>query len=157
MKNMPKKIDIVVTNDLVTDNRVHKVAESLISMGYSPRLIGRQKKDSIPLEYRNYPTLRLRLFFERGPLFYIEFNIRIFFKLLFSRSPIILSNDLDTLGGSYLAAKLSGKKLVYDSHEYFTQVPELVDRPFKQNLWLRLEKLILPRLKNAYTVSYNFV
>jgi glycosyltransferase involved in cell wall biosynthesis len=152
---MPGKVDIVVTNDLITDNRVHKVAESLIRMGYSPRLIGRQKKDSLPLEKRNYPTLRIRLFSERGPRFYIAFNTRIFFRLLFSKASIILSNDLDTLGGCYLAAKLSGKKLVYDSHEYFTQVPELLNRPLKQKLWLKLEKFILPRLKNAFTVSQS--
>lgn len=152
---MPRKVDIVVTNDLVTDNRVHKVAESLINLGYRPRLIGRLKKDSLPLEKRAYPTKRIRLFFEHGPQFYIEFNLRLFFRLLFSNASIILSNDLDTLGGSYLAAKLSHKKLVYDSHEYFTQVPELIDRPFKQKLWQRLERLILPRLKNAFTVSQS--
>ncbi|PTN08129.1 glycosyltransferase [Mangrovibacterium marinum] len=152
---MPKKVDIVVTNDLVTDNRVHKVAESLLALGYSPRLIGRLRRNSLPLEERSYPTRRLRLFFDRGPLFYSEFNIRIFFKLLFSPASIILSNDLDTLGACYLAAAIAGKKLVYDSHEYFTQVPELIERPFKQKLWLRLERFILPRLKNAFTVSQS--
>ncbi|RKD85175.1 glycosyltransferase [Mangrovibacterium diazotrophicum] len=150
-----KKIDIVVINDLVTDNRVHKVAQSLLEMGYTPKLTGRRKRKSMPLAERDYATHRMRLFFERGPLFYVEFNFRLFFRLLFSRSKIILSNDLDTLAASYFAAKLSRKKLVYDSHEYFTEVPELIDRPFKQRMWRRLEKLILPRLKNAFTVSQS--
>ncbi|WP_163707459.1 glycosyltransferase [Mangrovibacterium lignilyticum] len=152
---MSAKIDIVVINDLVTDNRVHKVAQSLLEMGFQPRLTGRIRKQSLDLEKRDYPTHRMRLLFDHGPLFYFEFNFRIFFRLFFSRAKIILSNDLDTLAASYLASKLRGKKLVYDSHEYFTQVPELIDRPFKQNLWLKLEKLILPRLKNAFTVSQS--
>jgi len=150
---MAVKVDIVVSNDLVTDNRVHKVSQSLKKMGYTPRLIGRLKKKSSPLQQRDYETARMRLFFEHGPLFYLILNVRLFFKLLFSDAKIIVANDLDTLGGSYFAAKLSGKKLVYDSHEYFTQVPELINRPIKQRLWLSLEKFILPKLKNAITVS----
>ena len=151
----PVKIDIVVINDLITDNRVHKVAQSLLDMGYQPRLTGRLLRKSLPLTDRNYPAHRVRLFFDRGPLFYFEFNLRLFFRLFFSRAKIILSNDLDTLPASYLASKLRRKKLVYDSHEYFTEVPELIDHPFKKNLWKKLEKYILPRLKNTFTVSQS--
>ncbi len=149
---MPQQIDIVVINDLVTDNRIHKVAISLQNMGFSPKLTGRKLKSSITLEKRSYKTHRMHLLFEKGPLFYAEFNIRLFFSLLFSSAEIILSNDLDTLPASYLASKIRGKKLVYDSHEYFTEVPELINRPAIQNTWRKIEKAILPNLKNAYTV-----
>ena len=94
----------------------------------------------------------MNLLFEKGPLFYAEFNFRLFLRLLFSSAEIILSNDLDSLPASYLASKIRRKKLVYDSHEYFTEVPELINRPAIQNTWRRIEKAILPNLKNAYTV-----
>ncbi len=152
---MNRLIDIVVSNDLVTDNRVHKVAQSLLAMEYTPRLTGRLRKSSLPLSKRDYETHRVPLIFDRGHWFYLEMNVRFFFRLLFSKARIILSNDLDTLGAAYLAAKLSRKKLVYDSHEYFTEVPELIDRPFKQNMWKRLESFILPRLDHAMTVSQS--
>jgi hypothetical protein len=42
------------------------------------------------------------------------------------------ANDLDTLLPAFIAAKLKRKKLVYDAHEFFTQVPELIHRPITQ-------------------------
>jgi len=42
--------------------------------------------------------------------------------------------------------------LVYDSHEYFTEVPELIGRPVVKAIWTWLEKLLVPRVDAAYTV-----
>jgi len=41
---------------------------------------------------------------------------------------------------------------VYDSHEYFTEVPELIGRPFVRSVWLWLEKILVPKVDAAYTV-----
>ena len=146
-----KRIVVSVTNDLVSDNRVHKVCTSLHIAGFNVVLIGRKLKKSLPVK-RNYKTKRIRLFFNKGFLFYAEYSIRLFFILLFSKTDILLSNDLDTLLPNYLISKIKNKKIVYDSHEYFTQVPELINRKFIQKFWLKLEKKILPNLKHCYTV-----
>jgi glycosyltransferase involved in cell wall biosynthesis len=53
---------------------------------------------------------------------------------------------------NYLVSILRNKKLVFDSHEYFTELPELVNRPKTQKIWKIVEKLIVPKLKYAYTV-----
>ncbi|HIP49312.1 MAG TPA: glycosyltransferase, partial [Lutibacter sp.] len=74
-------------------------------------------------------------------------------KLLFVRKDILLANDLDTLLPNFLISKLFKKKLVYDSHELFTEVPELTSRPKVQNIWLKIEKWIFPKLKNVITVN----
>lgn len=42
---------------------------------------------------------------------------------------------------------------MYDAHEIFTEVPELVGRKFKQGLWKRLERKIFPKLKFVFTVN----
>lgn len=147
-----KRIIVSVTNDLTTDQRVDKVCTTLIQMNYDVILIGRKLKNSKNL-CRNYKTYRFKLIFNRGFLFYAEYNLRLFFKLLYLKKDILLSNDLDTLLPNFLIHKLFKKKLVYDSHELFTEVPELVDRPFVKNFWLGIERIILPKLKNCITVS----
>jgi glycosyltransferase involved in cell wall biosynthesis len=148
-----QRIIVSVTNDLVTDNRVHKVCLFLVSEGYSVTLVGRKLKESHALTYREYATKRLSLFFRTGPLFYLEFNFRLFLYLLFNPAKILVSNDLDTLLSNFLISRLRSVKLVYDSHEYFTEVPELVNHPFKQKIWQKLETWIFPKLKNVYTVN----
>jgi len=149
-----KRIIISVTNDLVTDQRVYKVSKTLQELGYEILLIGRKLPNSLPLK-RNYKTYRMRLLFNKGFLFYAEYNIRLFFKLLFTKKDVLLANDLDTLLPNYLISKLQRKKLVYDSHELFTEVPELINRPKVQKIWLKIEKSILPKLKNCYTVCQS--
>ncbi len=154
MKTDKQRIIISVTNDLVTDQRVHKVASSLLNHGYSVLLIGRKLKHSQTIS-RNYECKRLKLFFTKGPFFYIEYNIRLFLFLLFSSSDIFLSNDLDTLLSNFLASKIRRKPLVYDSHELFTQVPELIHRPKVQEIWRKIEAKTLPHIKYSYTVCQS--
>lgn len=146
-----KQIIISVTNDLVADNRVHKVARSLIKFGFDVLLVGRIIKGSLPIA-REYKTKRFSLLFKKGAMFYACYNIRLFFFLLFAKADVFLSNDLDTLPANFLASKIRNKKLVYDSHEYFTEVPELVNRPKIKRIWEKIEKRIFPKIKNSYTV-----
>jgi glycosyltransferase involved in cell wall biosynthesis len=147
-----KRIIVSVTSDLVSDNRVHKVCVSLKKMGFDVLLVGRKRRKSLRLKSRNYKTHRLKLIFETGPLFYAEFNFRLFLLLFFSKFNVLLANDLDTLSANFRISKLRKKPLVYDSHEYFTESPELIHRPKVQRFWLNLEEKILPRIKTAYTV-----
>ncbi len=148
-----KRIYIAVTNDLVTDNRVHKVACTLLKSGSMVTVVGRKKPNTTGILKRPYQTKRFRLFFKRGAGFYLEYNIRLFIFLFFRRFDVIVANDLDTLLGSYYANKLRFKKLVYDSHEYFTEVPELINREFPKKVWRIIERNILPKIKYSYTVS----
>jgi glycosyltransferase involved in cell wall biosynthesis len=46
-----------------------------------------------------------------------------------------------------------GKKRVFDAHEYFTEVPELVGRPFVRSVWNLVAKVFVPRYGHAYTVG----
>jgi len=143
---------VTVTNDLSTDNRVHRTCAVLQELGYEVLLVGRLLPSSAPLD-RTYATKRMRLFFRHGALFYAEYNLRLFVLLLFSRASLIVANDLDTLLASFLAARLRRKKLVYDSHEFFTEVPELIERPGVRRVWLSIERWIFPELDQVITVN----
>ena len=136
---------------MVTDNRVHKVAVSLKKMGFEPVLIGRLLPESHPVE-RDYQTHRMKLLLRKGAMFYLEYNLRLFLYLLKSEIDVFVSNDLDTLPANYLASRIKHKPLIYDSHEYFTEVPELIGRPVVKAIWSRLEKLLVPKVDAAYTV-----
>lgn len=145
------RIIVSVTNDLNTDQRVEKVCNTLHTYGYEIILVGRKIKDSKPIT-RHYKTKRFSLFFNKGFLFYANYNLRLFIFLLFTKKDILLANDLDTLLPNYLVSKIQNKKLVYDSHELFPEIPELTKRPFVKKVWSWLEKILLPKLKNSYTV-----
>jgi len=153
--NYKKKVVMAVTNDIVTDNRVNRIAQTLIDNEFDVTVCGRKFPSGNIKLFRPYKTKRFSLCFNKGPLFYANYNIRLYIYLLFSNFDIVVSNDLDTLAACYLASKIKSYKLVYDSHEYYTEVPELVNRLTVKKIWENIEKRILPDLKYCYTVSQS--
>lgn len=151
---MPRVI-LSVTNDLFSDQRVDKVCTTLTGMGFDVSLIGRKYKDSPKIAKRAYQTFRLHLFFRTGPLFYAEFNTRLFFWLLFHRFDVYVANDLDTLLPNVLVSKLKRKKLVYDAHEYFLGILEIQHRTKVKKAWSIIEKFCFPKLEHVITVSQS--
>lgn len=150
-----KKVVVSVINDLSSDQRVNRTCETLHYMGFDVLLIGRIQQTSMPLIDRPYKMKRMKLFFERGAFFYAEYNLRLFLFLLFKKHDIFHSNDLDTLLANFLIKKIKGGELVYDSHEYFTEVPELQNNIFAKKVWLKIERLIFPKLQNIFTVNHS--
>lgn len=148
-----KQVIVSVINDLSTDQRVHKTCTTLHTMGYNVTLIGRKQRKSLPLSQRDYSTKRMFLLFEKGPLFYAAFQFRLFLYLLFHKADVLVSNDLDTLLPNYIVSKLKHVPLVYDSHELFCEVPELINSPLKKNIWKSIERWIFPSLKYVFTVN----
>ena len=155
MASQPKiHITLAVTNDLVTDRRVLRHAEALLEAGYEVRLVGRRRRGS-PSVASSALVKRMRLLFSHGPLFYAEYNLRLCLLLLSTRCDVIVANDTDTLLACYVAARLRGCPLVFDAHELFPEVPELVGRSRVKRFWQRLEDFLIPRADACMTVCQS--
>ena len=149
---MKKRIVFLITNDPNYDQRMQRICHSLQTNGYDVTLVGtdvRGKKRS----NTSYKQKQLHAAFKKGKLFYAEFNLKAFFTLLFMRFDAVCAIDLDAILPCYLIAKLRGKKRVYDAHELFCELPEIIHRPNIYKAWKRIEKWCLPAFKNGYTVS----
>lgn len=144
------KIAICIISDFETDQRIQKVAHTLQQHIGDVQIICRRTRNRH--NDFSHKVRRINLFINKGFLFYAEFNIRLFLKLLLTPVDIIVANDADTLLPCYYASKLKGKKLVFDSHEIMSQVPEVVNRPGVQKIWQRIEKRFIPKVRYKYTV-----
>ncbi|MDY0286890.1 MAG: glycosyltransferase [Bacteroidales bacterium] len=147
-----KRAIVCVTNDLVTDQRVHKTCNALIKSGFEVTVVGRKLPESLPL-HREYQTKRFRLLFNKSALFYAEYSLRLFLYLLFHPASLLFANDLDTLAAAWMAKKIKNCALIYDSHEFFTHTPELIHRKKIQKIWLCIEKFIFPKISDVITVN----
>ncbi len=152
-KTIKTGIVFTVTNDLSFDQRMIRICSTLSEAGYDVILVGRKKKQSIPLKNQPFACKRLPCWFEKGKLFYLEYNLRLLLYLLFNARHIISAVDNDTLAACALAAKIRSKKLVFDAHEYFTEVPEVVNRPLTKKVWHTVARFCIPHVHRAYTVS----
>jgi glycosyltransferase involved in cell wall biosynthesis len=145
-----KKIIVSVISDIVTDQRVQKECNTLVEMGYDVCLAGRNSSREFLLDKLPFRIIRFRNPFKRGVLMYFVFNVQLFFFLLFRNTDVLWANDLDTMLPNFLVSRLKNKKLVYDSHEYFTAS---VNKKSSRKIWARMEKYIFPKLKNVITVN----
>jgi glycosyltransferase involved in cell wall biosynthesis len=153
---MGKRVLVSVISDLVTDQRVHKVCQTLQENGFDVYLIGAKKRNSLPLSSRIYHAGRIRMLFQKKFPFYAEFNIRLFFRLIFRRVDIYLGNDLDALPATWLASRIRGKPIVYDTHEYFLEMAGVEGKPMIRKIWKNIESLIFPQVKYIYTICDSF-
>lgn len=152
-KKYRKSLVFAVTNDLVYDQRMIRICTSLQANSYNVLLVGRRMKQSPPLSSQIYHQKRLHCFSEKGKWFYIEYNLRLFIFLLFQKCDLICAIDLDTILPCYLASILRRKKRVYDAHELFCEMKEVVTRPPIYRFWKRIEKFAVPRFEYGYTVN----
>jgi len=151
---MGKRIIFTVTNDLRYDQRMLRICTTLSAEGYEVALIGRELTSSIPLQPQPYQQVRIKyLLFTTGKLFYLEYNLRLLFFLLFQSFDAICSIDLDTSIPGILISKIKGKSHLFDAHELFTHTPEVARRKSVQRIWESVQKFTFKHTKSAFTVG----
>lgn len=150
---MKKRILFTVINDLVYDQRMMRICGYLSEQGYDCELIGRKLPASPELKMKTYRQHRMNCLFHKGKLFYVEYNCRLFFYLLFQKCDAICSIDPDTVLPGLLVSRLRSKKHIFDAHELFTEVPEVKDRGIVKRIWGWAQRLAFTRTDSAYTVG----
>lgn len=143
----------IVTNDLSYDQRMIRIATSLANAGYTVELVGRKRVDSIPLINQPFRQKRIRCVFTKGKFFYAEYNIRLFFFLLFKKMDCICAIDLDTILPCFYISGIKKVSRVYDAHELFCEMKEIVARPPIYRFWKKIERHAVPAFDHGYTVS----
>ena len=144
---------VVVTNDLNSDQRMHRICNYLNSKNQRLILIGHQKVSSHPIRAQSYSQKRLKTLFQKGPLFYLEFNIRLFLILMKKKVSKYYSVDLDTLLAIGVLSFIRRKPFVFDSHEFFSELPELANSPLKRFVWSALGYCFVKNAEVRYTVG----
>jgi glycosyltransferase involved in cell wall biosynthesis len=153
---MKRRIFCTVTNDLNYDQRMIRICTSLAGAGYDVTLVGRERRGtrgSLPLVERPFRQHRLKMWSGRGKLFYLEYNIRLFFYLLTQKMDGICAIDLDSILPCYFISRLRGIPRVYDAHELFCEMKEVVTRPLIYKAWKAVERFAVPAFRHGYTVN----
>jgi len=152
-----KKVIITTSNNLYFDNRVHKITLALMELGFEVLKTGSNNPKISKPQNRPGREKLFNLPFKKGPLFYFFLNIYTFFFLLFSRFNLIWAVDMDTLPAAKTAALIKRKPIVFDGHEYFSELPELTDRKIIKEIWTKMEQFFLPGCNLYFTVSPGLV
>jgi glycosyltransferase involved in cell wall biosynthesis len=153
----PKRIVLTVTSDPAYDQRMIRICSSLQTAGYDVLLIGRHRPNSGPLPERSFRQKRIRQRIDQGKLFYALFNIKLFFTLLFVKADCLCAIDLDTILPVYYASRIRRLPRVYDAHELFTEMEEVVTRPATHRMWRAIERHTVPHFPLGYTVNESYV
>ena len=153
MEHTKKRIYFTVTTDLSYDQRMQRICTSLSLAGYDVVLVGIKNNRSIALENRPFLQKRLKCLFEKGKLFYAEYNLKLFFYLLFKRMDAICAIDLDTILPCLFISKIKKIPRVYDAHELFCEMKEIATRPYIYKVWKAIERYTIPKFPMGYTVN----
>jgi glycosyltransferase involved in cell wall biosynthesis len=100
-----------------------------------------------------FKQIRLSCLADKGVIFYASYNIRLFFYLLFKKMDGICAIDLDTILPVLWASRIKKVKRIYDAHELFCEMKEIVERPRIYAFWKRIERYAVPKFKYGYTVN----
>lgn len=148
------KVIHCILNNLIYDQRVHKLATTL-TQEHEVEVVGVRFRWKEPaLSPRPYRVHRVWVPIRRGVFFFGLANFQVFFRLIFRwRWDAVVACDLDILLACWLAARLRGKKILLDSRELYTQTSFQLGKPLRRRIWQLLENFLYPRTPYILAVS----
>jgi glycosyltransferase involved in cell wall biosynthesis len=131
---------------------MQRIVGAFAEAGYSVKLVGRRLPGSLS-HIPEFPVKRFRCFFHKGKLFYLEYNLRLLLWLLVQPADCIWAVDCDTAWPARLSSLIRRKPWVFDAHELFSMVPEVIHRKAVQQIWKRTEKMAFSKADLNITVG----
>lgn len=163
MNKRTKKVVLIVSNPFTNDSRVFKEAQTTASSGFETIVYAINKNNTLPEEenFSGFKIKRLQIDtydFRLKPHKLITQFIPALFHLRAERADIYHANDLNTLLIAYLACFGRKSKLVYDSHEFWSDrsdafVDEGILNRILHKFKLLQEKALIKRAAAVFTVS----
>jgi glycosyltransferase involved in cell wall biosynthesis len=153
-----KRICMVVHSDYVHDRRVKNQALALIDEGYHVTVLCTEIRSSSDQDFLEHLTIDgVECILHRFPplqgkrRFYTM--MRSYYKTLTSiDADIYHAHDLDTLIPTALIASKKRGKLIYDSHELYTESVHVAHRWFTKLVWRSIELLFISKVDEVITV-----
>lgn len=159
------KISITVTNSIKKDPRVIKQVKCAVAaghqvqfVGYRDRFLDKEFLDNLDCRYDIVDLGEAYVGHINGlkgklKRMFWQFFLPIKYMNQF-KPDLIHSNDFNTLIYSYIAARKTHAKLVYDSHEIYAENIGIVDSWIKRNFTILVEKILCKRVYRMICVSF---
>lgn len=155
---MPKSvIKIIHTTISPCDNerRIFNQAITAYHQGYSVEILALKTPELPEISKVNQITIkRIAIrFWRKGPLKFLSFNIKLFFRLLKCDFHILHVHDLWVIPGSALANFFKKGLLVYDAHEYFRGLEVFQQKKISGFIWTITERLFIKRISALIVIN----
>jgi len=153
------KVCMFVLHDITYDSRVKREAKTFSQAGYKVKILDfGDKRTSRSRNLNGIEVSRIRILtrglpkntFFRG-VKYLEYLWSACRQAVRERADVYHAHDLYPLVPAFLGARLRGAKVIYDSHELWTEQAGISKSVAK--VWRKIERFLLPRVDAVLTVN----
>jgi glycosyltransferase involved in cell wall biosynthesis len=151
---MKKTILYVTIEPIEYRRRILNQIETARQAGFEVEIFslgekGKDYKESI--DRLNVKKITVPL--DKGPLKFIIFNLKLFFKFFLKKYDIVHFRGLWVIPAVILRQLFNKSILIYDANEYFAGLGIFDKRPIRRAVWLSIEKMIVKKVNVLITVS----
>ncbi len=151
---MPKILHLTIS-PCDNERRIFNQALSASRRGWQVEILA-LKTPEVPETslIENVIIHRLKIRWWRGgPLKFLTFNRKLFFRLLREPYDILHVHDLWVLPAAALAKILKGGRLIYDAHEYYRGLEIFKRKPLSRALWMIAERWFIGKAETVIAIN----
>ena len=140
------KVCMFLNAPIAGDQRVYKEAGTLVAAGYEVVILCNQEDVELSEAWRGIRVISIP---RRPSVFFPgRFTFDWIRTALALRPDVVHAHDLNTLGRAWVVARLTGAKLVYDSHDYYLATQFVLRMPSWRRWYYRRKEGFLVRRAN---------
>jgi glycosyltransferase involved in cell wall biosynthesis len=155
MKKEPIEILHTTISPCDNERRIFNEAFSALAAGFRTEILALktpQVQEESLVDGLRIHRIKTR-FWKGGPLKFLVFNWKLFWKLLRTKITLIHAHDLWVLPGSALVALLKKSRLIYDAHEFTPGLEIFRTRQASASIWALAERLLIGKADFLITIN----